>query len=89
MKFQSNFLIFIITFPTILIIAGLSIIGTGTAMENAQIMTEDVVEEHNGVYSDKWYIVSPKGFDYFFKINNINKILISLTSDFLNFICRY
>ena len=43
--------------------AGLITIGTGTAMENAKMVTEDVVEEHNGVYGGKWHIVSPEGFD--------------------------
>ena len=27
------------------------------------MVTEDVVEEHNGVYGGKWHIVSPEGFD--------------------------
>lgn len=27
------------------------------------MVTEDVVEEHNGVYGSKWHIVSPEGFD--------------------------
>lgn len=31
-------------------------------MENANMMAEDVVEEHNGVYGGKWHIVSPEGF---------------------------
>ena len=34
-------------------------IGTGRAMENSKMVKEDVVEEHNGVYGGKWYIVSP------------------------------
>ncbi len=38
-------------------------IGTGRAMENSKMVKEDVVEEHNGVYGGKWYIVSPEGFD--------------------------
>jgi len=25
--------------------------------------SEDDVEEYNGVYGDKWHIVSPEGFD--------------------------
>lgn len=32
-------------------------------MENEKIVTEDVVEEHNGVYGGKWHIVSAEGFD--------------------------
>ena len=32
-------------------------------MKNAKMVTEDVVEEHNGVYGGKWHIVSPEGFD--------------------------
>ena len=27
------------------------------------MVAEDVVEEHNGVYDDKWHIASPEGFD--------------------------
>ena len=34
-----------------------------TATENAKMVTEDVVEEHNDVYGGKWHIISPKGFD--------------------------
>ena len=30
---------------------------------NSNIVIEDVVEEHNGVYGDKWHIISPEGFD--------------------------
>ena len=32
-------------------------------MEDAKMVAEDVVEEHNGVYDGKWHIVSPEGFD--------------------------
>ena len=32
-------------------------------MEYTKVIEEDVVEEHNGVYGDKWHIVSPEGFD--------------------------
>ena len=32
-------------------------------MEDAKMVMEDVVEEHNGVYGGKWHIVSPEGFD--------------------------
>ena len=32
-------------------------------MENAKMVDEDIVKEHNGVYDDKWHIVSPEGFD--------------------------
>ena len=42
--------------------AGLSTIGT-SAMENVKLIEEDVVEEHNGVYGEKWHIVSLEGFD--------------------------
>lgn len=28
-----------------------------------KMVTEDIVEEHNGVYGGKWYIVSPEGFN--------------------------
>ena len=45
------------------VVIGLATIGTGIAMESAKIVTEDVVEEHNGVYGGKWHIVSPEGFD--------------------------
>lgn len=27
------------------------------------MVVEDVVEEYNGVYSGKWHIISPEGFD--------------------------
>ena len=32
-------------------------------MEEMKIVTEDVIEEHNGVYGGKWHIVSLEGFD--------------------------
>ena len=32
-------------------------------MEEEKISSKEVVEEHNGVYGDKWHIVSPEGFD--------------------------
>ena len=32
-------------------------------MENEKMVSEDIIEEHNGVYGGKWHIVSPKGFD--------------------------
>ena len=43
--------------------SGLATIESSTAMEKAKMMTEDVVEEHNGVYGGKWHIVSLEGFD--------------------------
>ena len=43
--------------------SGLATIESSTAMEKAKMMTEDVVEEHNGVYGGKWHIFSPEGFD--------------------------
>ena len=32
-------------------------------MQDTEIIGEDIVEEHNGVYDGKWHIVSPEGFD--------------------------
>ena len=32
-------------------------------MEDTKMIAEDVIEERNGVYGDKWHIVSPEGFD--------------------------
>ena len=32
-------------------------------MENTKMISEDVAEEHNGVYSGKWHIISPEGFN--------------------------
>ena len=32
-------------------------------MEDTKIIAEDIIEEHNGVYGGKWYIVSPEGFN--------------------------
>ena len=32
-------------------------------MEEKKIVSEEVIKEHNGVYDDKWHIVSPEGFD--------------------------
>ncbi len=32
-------------------------------MQDTEMIAEDIVEEHNGVYDGKWHIVSPEGFD--------------------------
>ena len=32
-------------------------------MEGTKMLKEDIIEEQNGVYSGKWHIVSPEGFD--------------------------
>ena len=32
-------------------------------MEDTKMISEDVIEERNGVYGGKWHIVSPEGFD--------------------------
>jgi hypothetical protein len=35
----------------------------GIAIENKKMIAAEVLEEYNGVYSGKWHIVSPEGFD--------------------------
>ena len=41
----------------------LATIEASTAMEKANMVMEDVFEEHNGVYGGKWHIFSSEGFD--------------------------
>lgn len=32
-------------------------------MKDLKMVEDDVVKYHNGVYSDKWHLISPEGFD--------------------------
>ena len=50
------------------------------------MVPEDVVEEHNGVYTGKWHIVSPEGLDL---PEGLKYLKNSWEGDECNWIYRY